>query len=217
MTHPQTGKLIARMAENLPQMESEVMQEWIDNPPYLREVLRYTLCSPAPPPELKVFKTIRLGTRLQSAEDFIGALRHEGCSFTPGAISALQSPAFTVATEETEVDLVAVSVAELGLGDRTCYPIVYKRARDLGLELCPPEVGPQLRLQYMDQPYSKILPPEALHIGMKPIAASDGRPRIFAVENGDRGLHLDGWHDDLPRGVHWYGRSIFVFRLPRVA
>jgi len=35
----QTGKLIARIAENLPQMSGDIMQGWIDNPMGLQEFL----------------------------------------------------------------------------------------------------------------------------------------------------------------------------------
>ncbi len=42
----QTGKFIARIAENLPDMEGDLMQNWIDDPKELQKFLR-GLCLPA--------------------------------------------------------------------------------------------------------------------------------------------------------------------------
>ncbi len=80
------------------------------------------------------------------------------------------------------------------------------RYRQLGLELCPPDVGPNLRLDYTDQPQG-----ERLCIAMKPILASDGEPRIFVVEHTAEGLSLNAARarqDD-----RWSPDDLFVFCL----
>lgn len=65
-------------------------------------------------------------------------------------------------------------------------PFTGGRGQQLGLELCPPNVGPEYRLDYVDQPLQ-----ERLYIAMKPITTSDGEPRIFVIAHGDEGLALD--------------------------
>ncbi len=65
-------------------------------------------------------------------------------------------------------------------------PYTGGRLQQLGLKLCPAETGPQLRLQYTDQPKG-----ECLYIAMQPIPASDRKPRIFVVCHNDKGLALD--------------------------
>lgn len=46
MLHKQTAKLVARIAENLPEMTGDVMQGWIDNPLALQTALQIGLCPP---------------------------------------------------------------------------------------------------------------------------------------------------------------------------
>lgn len=117
-----------------------------------------------------------------------------------------------MATEETEVDLVdlvRVTVAELGFKKGARRDQIYGRAKELGLEFCSPEVGPQLRLQYQDQPNG-----DWILIGMEPITASDGCPNVFSVERWDSSeLWLsDCW--DYP-GPVWCPALQWVFVRPR--
>jgi hypothetical protein len=46
---------------------------------------------------------------------------------------------------------------------------LYRRALQLGLELCPAEAAPHLRLEYLNQPVG-----EFLHVAMRPIATYGG-------------------------------------------
>lgn len=86
-------------------------------------------------------------------------------------------------------------------------PFTGGRGNLLGLKLCPPDLGPELRLQYNKQPLN-----ERLYIAMKPITASDGEPRIFMLTHGTDGLSLDAAlarPDD-----KWAADDKFVFCLP---
>lgn len=120
-----------------------------------------------------------------------------------------------------KVDTVRLRVAELGFPegaltreiigserDRDLFgnsaPFTGGRGNQLGLELCPPDVGPQLRLDYDNQPSG-----ERLHVAMKPITAADGEPRIFVVAHNSDGLSLDAARarpDD-----KWASDDTFVF------
>ena len=128
--------------------------------------------------KFEVWKTIKLGTGLKTADDFRRALKKGGHRISDWSDDILGKPAFTASEQEMEVDLVVASVAELGFKDGACRRDIYKRAQELGLELCPAEVGPQLRLQYKDQPYG-----ERLLTGMEPITDSDGYLYGFYVEH----------------------------------
>ena len=131
------------------------------------------------------------------------------CHLEDLANEIIGRPAFALSRTRTEVDLVVLSVFELGFGKQgASLKDIYARARSLGFALCPPEVGPQLRLQYLEQP-----PREILHIAMEPIAKYDGNLVSLALENGDWGFVLFGYYI---AGVEvMYPRALFVFVKPR--
>jgi len=123
-----------------------------------------------------------------------------------------------------KVKIVILTVADLGFPEAattteiigTDYdtdeheisaPFTGGRGQQLGLELCPPEVAPQYRLKYTDQPLD-----ERLYVAMKPIASSDGEPRIFVLGHNADGLFLDAARarpDDT-----WHPNNKFMFCLP---
>ncbi len=114
------------------------------------------------------------------------ALDAAGCAVGGEAEEVLARPAFTTVSSRMEIDLVTVSPAELGFdGDAASLAAIYVRASQLGFGQVPAEVGPQLRLQYFDQPMG-----EFLIVGMEPIQTWSGEPVILTVANGGAGLIL---------------------------
>lgn len=106
--------------------------------------------------------------------------------------------------QKEEVDLVSFSVEKLGYPNGATLQQIYDKAKGLDLELCPPQVGPELRLNYKDQPMS-----EYLIIAMESINAADGDPELFNVDRFSGGGWLyssNGEPDD-----EWDGDSRFVF------
>jgi hypothetical protein len=133
----------------------------------------------------------------------------------------LGRPAFPFIKSSVELDLVVLSAFELGFGDpatrndiefgaavEASLHDIYVRAIALGFELCPAEVGPALRLDYLDQPLG-----EFLHIAMKPVARFTGELVNFVVGGGGLGLLLFGGNGD--PDVIQPGVVSFVFVRPR--
>ena len=151
------------------------------------------------------WKTIRLGTH-QNLEALKSILTDAGFRITGWANDIMGKNVFTIASEETSIDLVTATVAELGFTGSTGYDAICTRIRELGYDLCPNEVGPQLRLQYKDQPKG-----EWLLVAMEPIADSSGnRSHLFCVEHTDSGeLWLDA--DGGLRGLPWRAAVRVVF------
>jgi hypothetical protein len=132
------------------------------------------------------------------------------CHLEDLANEIIGRPAFALSRTRTEVDLVVLSVFELGFGKQgASLNDIYTRAKSLGFALCPPEVGPQLRLQYLEQPRGEVL-----HIAMEPIAKYDGHLVSLSLENGEWGLVLFGYD---VAAVEMYSRALFVFVKPRSA
>lgn len=152
------------------------------------------------------WKTIELGTGLQNASSFREALKDGGFRIDDWGNDILCNPAFRGTKETSSVELVLVSVAELGFFFNTRRKDIYERAISLGLELCPNEVGPQLRLQYKDQPRG-----EWLLVAMEPVVLDSlGSLGLFRVGHDEDNLFLNGSYGGSP-GFFWRSDSRWVF------
>jgi len=154
-------------------------------------------------PVTSIWKTITIGNTAR--EKFIPTLKERGMNVNDWSADMMKQDAFTVVQEEEQIDLVNVSVAELGFDKATRYDAIRQRAKERGLELCPPEVGPQLRLQYLDQPLG-----EWLRVAMEAIRDSDGDLDVFHVVHFDDGLWLYGYYGK--PDYCWNPDYRFVFR-----
>jgi hypothetical protein len=134
-----------------------------------------------------IWKKATLGV-LQSAAAVREAMDAAHVHVGDAADEILGRPGFGFGRRKVELDLVVVSVADLGFGERgASLADVYARSAQLGLDLCPAELAPNLRLQYLNQPIG-----ESLQIAMKPEATYHGEPIALALTNGGEGLLLIG-------------------------
>jgi len=161
--------------------------------------------------EVATWKTITIGTFADPL-----ALRNEldsrGCNVGGQAAEILARPTFTISSHTATVELVNLSPTQLGfMSDTVTLSGVYARAQQLGFELAAAEVGPQLRIQYFDQPIG-----EFLIIGMEPIKTWSGEPIILNVANGGAGLILIGQDGRAEADISATSRFIFA-RSPRPA
>jgi len=109
-----------------------------------------------------------------------------------GAQSMLQKPEFAVISEPEKINLIKLKVQDLGFENDPTIEQIYKRAEELGLKLCPPEVGPHLILNY-EEVFKREQPKvEYFRIAMKQITDSSGYSYVFDVRcshDGQRWLH----------------------------
>jgi len=156
-------------------------------------------------PEKKIRReSVEIGGKTK--EQLIAEMEAAHINISDYAKSMMENPDFVTGKNKEEATLIRLTVADLGFKTSATTDQIYERAQTLGLELCPPDTGPNYRLKYKDQPLN-----EWVRIGMKQIAGSGGRPRVFNLERSADGLWLyyawagpdDEWIPDLK----------FVFRL----
>lgn len=153
--------------------------------------------------KIKIWKTIKLGT-FKSAEGARCALNEAGCHVSRWSDDIFGRIVFS--SEEKEVNLVMLTVKELGFAYGATFAQIYEAARKLGLSLCPAEVGPALRAQYRDQPMH-----EWCYIAMELVNGLNGGPGVFCVVRSSDGLWLSSHYNCL--GGFWGADFRLVFVL----
>ena len=149
----------------------------------------------------ETFKIIEIGT-YKDVKSLRKALEESGAQIGNWASDILNKA--KLSKSKQSLDLVALTVAELGFPEGAKLEDIYKAAKNQGLDLCPDEVGPQLRLQYSNQPNG-----EWLVIAMEPIKDSVGGLNLFSVKCDYGARWLDAYYGG--PGLVWDADSRFVF------
>lgn len=142
MLDKETCKLVARIAENLPDLNSAQMQAWMEDPVRLQTVLSAL-------GRFRTLTAVKIGIPFNSISEIITSIESD-CYVSEETKVFLRSSKIVVVDKETEVELAVVTPAELGfephikcqLGD------ICIRARNVGSLLpCSLEMALRLRLQ----------------------------------------------------------------------
>lgn len=155
-----------------------------------------------PVPTFKVWKTITIGG--MSEAELLKAVEKDEDEVSSWARDMMSKPGFTVVKKERSINLARATVGELGFTEMPTTRELWKRIREVG-ELCPAEVGPQLRRQYKDQPEGEVL-----WMAMEQITGSVGSPYVFGVgrrAGGRRWLYGHYAHPD----DRWFLEHSLVF------
>jgi hypothetical protein len=157
-------------------------------------------------PRFNTWRTATLGIH-KGVDAYRNALEAARIKIGDAANEILGRPAFRYVTSKTEVELALVSASELGVDTESSLSDVYRLARRFGLTLCPGEVGPQLRLDYRDQPVAEVI-----DVAMEPVATYYGDLTILSLINFGQGLALIGG-DGRPDVIVARTKR-FIFALP---
>ena len=138
--------------------------------------------------------TITLGTH-RSGVDLLETLIEAKCTVSTWSTQALENLAFPVVSEKITVDIVVVSMLELGFaeGELATLATISDRAKQMGLEACPVETAVHLRLQFLEQPdWSTGERLGEFFVMSEPfVLTHDGLPKIFSVVRDDNYPHLE--------------------------
>ncbi|MFH1749819.1 MAG: hypothetical protein ABH837_02935, partial [bacterium] len=160
--------------------------------------------------KLLPWKIIHLGTGPKTAEEFYVAIDQAGGIIGDWARAIIRGSAFSVADHPTPIDLVIITVADLGFPKGAKYRDICAQAQKVGLLLCPLEVGPLLFLLYaMDQPKGGSLSIATELPSGTPPGDYIG---IFSITHNDLG-HILYPHCGDPDNV-WQNSCQIVFCLP---
>jgi hypothetical protein len=149
--------------------------------------------------------------------ELIEALAREAISMNVSAERLFASDYFTTSETQYSVTIVELTVCDLGFPRGATIAEVYERSGQLGLALCPLELGPHLRLQYLDQPEGHWGKPVRQHqapygsttIASEILTEDDDFPKGFYLRRIEGVLWLRGYRSW--SGHVWEPDDHFVF------
>lgn len=177
---------------------------------------------------LRVWKVVEIGTDVRTAGLFrmrVDEVNESAMIGTEGRVirisdyanQVIERPTFKFASRREEVVLVKASLRQLGFKGKARRDVIFSRAEKLGLKKCPQEVGPQLRLQHLDQPNRERLvicsnPIREAKLGAKDEILLGACQDLFLVDRSEKNLWLRATCGN-PSGF-WDNEFEWVFMLP---
>lgn len=140
-------------------------------------------------------------------DELVTMLSQYGVMLNDYARALFADPNFTTSIEVRDVRLKKVSLPEIGLPEGGRFDEILAQAALLNLRPCPLEVGPHLRLNYLEQPADPYLT-VASH---EPHPGSN-TPNGFYLRHLDDGLWLRGYEAG-PENVYPPDFTDFVFAI----
>ena len=96
--------------------------------------------------------------------------------------------AFVTSADRRDERVAVVSLAEIGLPDGGTFDEITTAAQAVGLDLCPLEVAPHFRLQYLDQPKGPYLT-----VASEKLRTDETFPNGLYLRTRDDGVWLRGY------------------------
>ena len=144
-------------------------------------------------------RTVQIGG--QSKAELLDRLAQNGVELNEAARLLFASDRFITCAARTQFKTVELSVRNLGYPQGATNSAVYASALGLGLLLCPIELGPHLRLQFLDQPegflgqpvWQHRAPPSCIIVASERLSEDDKFPRGFYLRRIKGTLWLRGY------------------------
>ncbi|MGS2778726.1 helicase [Robertmurraya sp. GLU-23] len=162
-----------------------------------------------------ISRTVEVGGL--SKEELIEKLTQSSIMINEYGKRLFASDQFTTSEKKYSLQSVELTVGNLGFLEGATTGQIYRRASELGLDLCPVELGPHLRLAYLDQPEGEAgnslqkqqAPFGSITIASEILSEEDNFPKGFYLRRINRGLWLRGYLAD---HLHvWNADDHFIF------
>lgn len=192
---------LVREGHRDPDEVARVLQGIKEDPEYLLRLFAGTT------PTFDVWQTITIGGK--SKDELIATITNSGMFVSDWARDIMSKDAFVTLPEPRTVRLARCRVKDLGFTKNPTTTQIFARIKEVGGELCSPEVGPHLRLHLKDQPKG-----DYFWVAMETITASGGYPDLFCLPRrglGGSWLDADVVHPD----DQWPLEDVVVFVLSK--
>ncbi len=162
-----------------------------------------------------ITRTVTVGGLSKS--ELLQELQRNAIAMNESGERLLTSDHFTTSATRYGVTTVELTVRDLGFPRGATIAQIYASAGALGLGLCPLELGPHLRLQYLDQPEGywgqpvrgHQAPCGSLTIASEQLTDDDAFPKGFYLRRIQGVLWLRGYRSG-PEHV-WEPDDHFIF------
>ncbi|WP_150114068.1 hypothetical protein [Vibrio sinaloensis] len=148
---------------------------------------------------------VELGTH--SKDELLFELSRNKINLNAYAVMLFMSQKFEISNERQTVELVKVSVRELGYSGGALFVDILDSAKGQNLMSCGLELALYLRLQYLSQPDGPLLT-----VASVPPFSDEMYPKGFYLSSNSTGLWLRGYR--ATEDVLWAPDSEFVFVKP---
>lgn len=162
-----------------------------------------------------LFRFIEVGGL--SKLELLKKLQQHGIFFNPLAEQLFESIHFATSQKQFRVATVEITACDLGFPRGATITAIYSKAKALGLMLCPLELAPYFRLQYLNQPEGCSLeglqkgkaPEGSITVASELIAKDAESPQGFYLRRIQGRLWLRGYSCSLD--YEWKAGDHFLF------
>ncbi|MDN4607243.1 helicase [Sporosarcina highlanderae] len=159
-------------------------------------------------------RTVEVGGFTKS--QLIHKLKKESILMNELGETLLDDDRFTTSDRKYIVETVEIAVQDLGFLEGGTITQIFEKANQLGLKLCPLELGPYLRLAYLDQPEANLnghqqhkAPYGSITVASQILTENHDLPKGFYLRRIDGVLWLRGYVCD---DTHiWEPDDHFIF------
>jgi hypothetical protein len=160
-------------------------------------------------------KHVRIGG--MSRSDLDKVLREHNVQLNQAAETLFADDRFKTLAGAVNIGIACLTVSDLGFQDGATYDQLMAGALNQGLVACPLELGPHLRLQFLDQPEGSMgfpatrrkAPPGSITVASPPLDGLDETPKGFYLRRIEGVLCLRGYWSS-PDNL-WHQEDVLVF------